>query len=150
MLTRVRIEELFPNGAGQVEDASDPDDTYNCIAWSVNDKARWWWPFDVASPYIYWPPDVPREETIEAFVKLYEWLLFTKCDRADREEGYDKIALYAANDVPTHAARWWQEDRGWTSKLGEEQDVVHHSLASLEGSVYGTVVHIMRRQRGRP
>jgi hypothetical protein len=149
VLTRDRIEELFPNGAGQVEDASDPDDTYNCIAWSVNDKSRWWWPFDVSSPYIYWPRDVPREETVEAFVKLYEWLLFTECDRADREEGYDKIALYAANDVPTHAARCWREDRGWTSKLGEEQDVVHHSLASLEGSVYGTVVHIMRRKRGR-
>jgi hypothetical protein len=149
VLTRDRIEELFPNGAGQVEDASDPDDTYNCIAWSVNDKARWWWPFDVASPYIYWPADVPREETVEAFVKLYEWPLFTKCDRADREEGYDKDCALGGLRCADARCRWWQEDRGWTSKLGEEQDVVHHSLALLEGGVYGTVAHIMRRKRGR-
>jgi hypothetical protein len=35
---------------------------------------------------------------------MYEILLFVKCDSADREEGYDKIAIYANEDLPTHAA----------------------------------------------
>ena len=45
------------------------------------------------------------------------------------EDGYDKIALYSLrNGTITHAARWWLEDKGWSSKLGESNDILHHSL----------------------
>lgn len=78
---------------------------------------------------------------------MYEILLFVKCDSSDREKGYDKIALYANQDLPTHAARLWQEDVAWSSKLGDENDIAHHDLESIEGQEYGKVVQIMKRRR---
>ena len=37
---------------------------YNCIAWAVGITDAWWWPV----PGRLWPPNVPREETLAAFV----------------------------------------------------------------------------------
>ena len=145
MLSKEEIEALFPGLAGGFEITSNSDDSYNCIAWSVNDTRRSWWPWP--SRFVYWPPGAPREETVQAFLKMYEMLLFEPCASADREEGYDKIALYALNNVPTHAARLWKEDSHWSSKLGDENDIAHHSLESIEGLEYGRVVQIMRRRR---
>jgi hypothetical protein len=102
MLTREEIEALFLRAWGNFEITSDADESYNCIAWSLNDKRRPWWPWP--SSWVYWPPGAPREETVHAFTRMYEILLFVKCDSADREEGYDKIAIYANEDLPTHAA----------------------------------------------
>jgi hypothetical protein len=68
--------------------------------------------------------------------------------RAKFEKGYDKIAIYTDGvGTPTHAARWWHEDSGWTSKLGEENDILHHSLEAIEGMPYGYVSQIMKRKR---
>ena len=33
----------------------------------------------------------------------------------------------------------------WTSKLGKEEDLTHHTLKSLEGNLYGTVLKFMKR-----
>jgi hypothetical protein len=150
MLTKEEIDRLFPKESGQIEIASDADDGYNCISWSLNDKSRPWWPFSPPSPFIYWPPDVPREETIEAFTRMYERLLFTKCSEESREEGYDKVALYALDESSTHAARLWIEDLTWSSKLGDENDIIHHTLSALEGNEYGEVVQIFKRLRRVP
>jgi hypothetical protein len=91
---------------------------------------------------------VPKEVTLAAFVALFEYLYFEGCDSPVFEDGYDKVALYAdANGTPTHAARWWKDDGGWSSKLGEENDIRHHSLESLENRDYGSVVRIFRRRR---
>jgi len=132
----------------QFEITSESDEIYNCIAWAVNDTNQWWWPFPHRCPGVYWPPGVPKEVTIPAFIQAFEEVLFARCENREFEPGYDKIALYAdANRRPTHAARWWLEDGGWSSKLGEENDILHHTLGSLEGTDYGQVVQILRRQR---
>jgi hypothetical protein len=99
-----------------------------CVSWSINDTKQWWWPTPPGQsrwPGKYWP---------------YAQLGFEACDRRDYEEGHDKIAIYVdhAGNV-AHAARWWLEDGGWSSKLGEENDILHHSLGSLEGACYGVV-----------
>ena len=147
-MNRDDIAGLFPRLRDEFEITSPADEAYNCIAWALNDTLRYWWPTEFKYPGLYWPPGIPTEVTIPAFVKLFENLLFTKCDSSAYESGYDKVALYAdESGSPTHAARWWLEDGGWSSKLGEENDIRHHTLESLEGSDYGTVRHIFRRPR---
>jgi hypothetical protein len=152
-MTEDEIVALIPALRGAVEIKSPADENYNCIAWSLNDLHQWWWPTPTGTgrwPGKYWPTGILNEETLAAFIALYERLGFKKCSSGDFEEGYDKIAIYTDHlGTPTHAARWWQEDLGWSSKLGEENDILHHSLESLEGTAYGHVSQIMKRKRGR-
>jgi hypothetical protein len=149
-MTVDEIIALIPALKDTIEIKSPTDENYNCFAWSLNDSRQWWWPTPVGArwPGKYWPPEIPNEETLIAFIALYERLLFAKCDNKDFEPGYDKIAIYTDGlGTPTHVARWWQEDSGWSSKLGEENDILHYSLEAVEGSVYGTVAQIMKRKR---
>jgi hypothetical protein len=79
---------------------------------------------------------------------MYEYLFFVLCDDRGREHGYDKVALYVGPDgKPTHAARFWLDDPGWSSKLGEGNDIVHHALEAIEGQEYGTVRYVFKRKR---
>jgi hypothetical protein len=105
---------------------------YNCIAWAVGLATAWWWP----APGRYWPPDVPHEETIEAFVAALATQRFLPCPTAAMEAGLEKIALYALEGVPTHAARQLL-DGWWTSKLGPSFDIEHADPEVVAGGVYG-------------
>jgi hypothetical protein len=138
------LEEVFPNLAGSGYQVTSPRDRdYNCIAWAAGETHRWWWPGqDVTKEY--WPPDVPRERTRDAFVAAFTTLGYTICEGDDLEVSYDKIALFAdVEGRPTHAAR--QLPSGlWSSKLGKAEDI-EHSLHDLEGTLYGSVVLIMKR-----
>ncbi len=63
---------------------------------------------------------------------------------AIKEKGFIKIALFAKDNIPTHAAR--QLPNGlWTSKLGILEDV-RHSLSAISGGIYGSVVVVMKRK----
>src|ERR1043165_9521665 len=119
---------------------------YNCIAWAVGDSEQWWWP----SPDSYWPPGLARENTLTAFIRMFENLGYESCESRELEPGYEKVAIYVgANDTPTHAAR--QLSSGfWTSKLGKLDDIEHKTLEGLEGQSYGSVAHIMRRRLPSP
>ncbi|HMR19802.1 MAG TPA: hypothetical protein PKA53_10935, partial [Sphingobacterium sp.] len=80
---------------------------------------RWWWPKGA-----YWPTDAPKEETIAAFVAAFQILGYQDCTDPNFEHGYEKIALYAKDGKPTHAAR--QLSNGmWSSKLGKYKDISH-------------------------
>jgi hypothetical protein len=152
-MTVAELQAIFPSLAAGFKITSPTDEEYNCIAWTINDTRQWWWPTppgQVRWPGKYWPPGVPHEETLEAFTELYNVLGFEICDGQRFEDGYDKVAIYVDGaGTVTHAARWWIEDKGWSSKLGEENDILHHSLGSIEGTSYGTVVQIMKRIRRR-
>jgi hypothetical protein len=63
----------------------------------------------------------------------------------DLENGYEKVAIYTLNGVPTHAARQLPNGN-WTSKLGSEIDIEHNSLDCLNGTVYGKAEIIMKRR----
>lgn len=136
-------ESDFPNlqEAGYLV-TSEVTPQYNCIAWAAGDDGRWWWPDPMEQAY--WPPDIPREETLDAFIQTYAKLGSQPCENEELEPAYEKIALFASsNGVPTHAAR--QLPNGsWTSKLGRQEDI-EHSLEGVEGPAYGTVVRFMRR-----
>lgn len=92
----------------------------------------------------FWPLAAPREETIKAFVAAFATRGFTRCENGEVEAGYHKIAIYAKNSRPTHAARQLPDGR-WTSKLGSSEDIEHHTLGAVEGDVYGSVAVFVRR-----
>ena len=95
----------FPNSKIDPFLITSPQTThYNCIAWAYGDNTKWYWP-DSSGLY-FWPADIPREEKIQSFVKLFESIGYEVCDNNDLEKGYLKIALYADSiGNPTHAAR---------------------------------------------
>ena len=116
---------------------------YNCIAWSAHDDTAWWWP-DPFSLY-YWPETVPRLETLAAFIAAYGTRGYEPCDNESLEAGFEKVAIYVdANGTPTHTARQLSSGR-WTSKLGRQEDIEHHTLAGLTGTTYGHVAQFLRR-----
>jgi hypothetical protein len=121
---------------------------YNCIAWAATNDSRWWWP-DAWNIY-YWPPDVPRQMTIDAFMQAYATMDYVECADGALESGFEKVALYAKpmpwGEDPTHAARQLPDGR-WTSKLGPCEDVTHATLADVDGPTYGTSVRFLRRPR---
>lgn len=122
---------------------SPPTSHYNCIAWAYGDNTKWFWP-DSQKIY-FWPNDIPRVETIEAFIKLFENIGYSVCENGEIEREYHKIAIYQKNNIPTHAAR--QLENGlWTSKLGEHFDVTH-SISSMSDGFYGNVGVFMKRKK---
>ncbi|MBI4833756.1 MAG: hypothetical protein HY811_02895 [Planctomycetes bacterium] len=106
---------------------------YNCIAWAAEENTRWWEP-DPMDLY-YWPDNIPRELTLEAFREAYKTLGYERCYDANLEERFQKIAIYIKNKRPTHAAR--QLNNGnWTSKLGPSFDIEHEFIKNWSGVIY--------------
>lgn len=133
----------FPNLTEANSRPTSPyDEGYNCIAWAAESTDYWWWPDAMGQQY--WPPDVPREETIEAFVQAYGLQGYSQRSDATLEPGKQKVAIYAdGNGKPTHAARQLP-DGWWASKLGQQIDI-EHEFAALDGPAYGTVAVILAR-----
>ena len=125
---------------------SPPDPTYNCIAHAVGVTNQWWWP-DPAG-FDYWPPGVVRDATLAAFVQAFATLGYLPCADGFLEPAWEKVAIYATDNGPTHAAR--QLDNGrWTSKLGPDDDI-EHALEGLCGVLYGSVVQFLCRPWVQP
>lgn len=144
-MSKETIEDLFPNLRRDSYLIASPETiNYNCIAWAAGNSEKWWWP-DLQNQY-FWPLKIPREETLEAFVKVYEILGYTICQDSEYENGFEKIAIYVDSiGRPTHAARQLSSVR-WTSKLGRLEDI-EHTLDALTGSKYGYVGVIMKRSK---
>lgn len=134
--------KLFPNLAKEgysIKSPNTPD--YNCIAWAVGDDKKWWWP-DVQRQY-FWPLHLERKETLDSFIKCFNFLGYKKCKSRQYQVGYRKIAIYANDSgMPMHAARQLPSGK-WTSKLGPGHDI-EHSLEGLENKVYGKVSQIFK------
>src|SRR5262249_46956900 len=85
---------------------------YNCIAWAAGKNDAWWWPDKMHVHY--WPDEVERVVSMTAFQALFEFLGYARCDDGIFEIGFEKVALYAMDGKPKHAAR--QTSTGqWTS-----------------------------------
>ena len=138
-----RVRDLLPRlTADNYRETSPAAWEYNCIAWAAGVTDAWWWPV----PGRYWPPDIPREESIAAFVATFVGLGYTPGASPELESGTEKVALYATGDTPTHAARQLASGL-WTSKLGPAIDIEHTTLDAVAGGVYGEVVAILGRKR---
>jgi hypothetical protein len=135
-------EKVFPDLARTgYQITSPPDSSYNCIAYAARLTNQWWWPDP--DGFDYWPAGVVRERTLAAFIQAFETVGYSPCPDDTLEPGWVKVAIYASDEGPTHAAR--QLDNGlWTSKLGPDDDI-EHSLEGLCGPSYGSVVQFLRR-----
>lgn len=133
----------FPNTATDpFLKTSEFDVKYNCIAWAAEDSTRWYEP-DSSGIY-YWPKSVPREYSIDAYIKLYEHLGYTQCNDGNYESGFIKIAIFSSDYIEaSHAARQLNP-KEWTSKLGSSIDV-SHSLSSIQNGAYGNVVQYLKK-----
>jgi len=115
---------------------------YNCIAWAAGDNTRPWWP---NSQMAHWPKDVPSKVTVYAFLCLFRSLDYENCQNGSLEKGFEKVAIYALNNVVKHAAIQLSNGH-WSSKIGIDNiDVEHVTLEALEGPQYGKVVRFLRR-----
>lgn len=98
----------------------------------------------------YWPQNVDRVNTIETFLRAFGTLGYTLCFDGVLESGVEKIAIYGkgtpGSEAPTHAARQLEQG-GWTSKLGDFEDINHATVADVEGPVYGQVICYLARRR---
>jgi hypothetical protein len=124
------------------------DKKYNCIAWAAGDTARFWWPTNPPVPRYYWPPSVPREETVAAFVLAFGTVGYEPCADGALEPGFEKIVIYAIGQKPKHAARVVSAVR-WSSKMGSDRDI-EHAPGALNGQLYGCPVQYMKRPKKAP
>jgi len=138
-----QLESLFPNLKNSYYKITSPQTPeYNCIAWAAEDEQAWWWP-DPDNIY-YWPEEVERKETLEAFKKAFQTLGYQECDSIISEKGYEKIAIFADNQkFPTHASRQLRTGY-WTSKLGNLEDI-EHETEGVSGEEYGRIAVVMKR-----
>lgn len=135
-----QIKKAFPGLAdGDFKLSSPRCSLHNCIAFAAGKKSQKWWPIGG-----YWPPGIPRAETVDAFEKAFATLGYERCADSKPEKGYDKVALYTDPfGKPKHMARQLQ-DR-WHSKLGDGWDIIH-KLEAVEGKLYGTATVFLRRK----
>jgi hypothetical protein len=131
------------------------DDSYQCIAWAACRTDRVWWPWD--HPSCYWPPGYHKYPVLspvpkEAFVEVFEQQFgYRKCGSQEFEFGYQKVAIFANDLGATHMARQHLLGRGWLSKAGQMEDIIHRELTDLQGSMaataeeYGKVAQVMKR-----
>ena len=142
-------EILLPNlNLAEYQVTSPESDRYNCIAWAAGNSDNWWWPDPDPDSDSYWPAIAPRAETIAGFQAMFQQLGYRECATDELEPGFEKVAIFAKDDFPTHAARQLPNGN-WTSKLGAWQDIEHQSLNALAGnaSIYGNVALLLRRPR---
>ena len=143
MNEKALIKKSFPNlkGATSFKVTSPATPQYNCIAWAAGVDTQWWWPIDGK----FWPPNVIRVVTVQAFVAAFGTIGYEICETGALEDGFEKIVLYVdSKGEPTHAARQLPGGQ-WTSKLGESWDIAHKLPLGLEGHLYGTVSIFLKR-----
>jgi hypothetical protein len=124
---------------------SQADRNYNCVAWAAQrDQVNWWQPG--GAPYYYWPiARAPRSQAIGVYVEAFEHLGFRSCRSRHAPTGWQRVAIYTdGRGKFLHVAAQLHGDV-WTSKLGQAEDIEHHTLEALEGGKYGHVTHVMRR-----
>lgn len=134
----------WPNLSGNRFELKSPfDNSYNCVAFSVDDVNTWWDPVEDG----YWPEGVPRELTVGSVASALGTRGYVQCGLdSTLEGGFEKVAIYARSAMdPTHTAKQLPDGR-WKSKLGVEEDIEHIELNDLESKDnYGHVWLILKR-----
>jgi hypothetical protein len=125
---------------------------YNCVALAVGGDSLWWEPATqnsrpIRRPGQFWPDNIPPDDTLDNYVRLFELRGYERCVRARVELLYEKIALYGDSTANNFNHVAYQLYFGWISKLGDWQDIQHKTLKALENDAgYGHPVVIMRRR----
>jgi hypothetical protein len=137
------LEQILPELVRDGYAVTSPrSDSYNCYAWAAGDDTRVWFP-DRHHQH-YWPIRL-RNRRIETYAQAFATIGYTSCGMdCSLEVGYEKVAVYAVGFLVEHMARQLP-DGTWTSKCGEDQDIVQNTLSSLEGDEYSFVRMILKR-----
>jgi hypothetical protein len=102
---------------------------YNCFAFAIGDKSRFWWPDD---PRSYWPQDKAPATVDEISRVLREYFGYGDCLTGEFEDGVEKIAIFSKNGVATHVALQPSSRNGiWKSKMGSNINM-QHDLRAVE------------------
>lgn len=149
----------FPNLQGTDWCVRSPaDDDYQCIAWAAIYTDRHMWPhadytwFSGAPLY----PGDATEANAGLFAQGFARIGYKPIGKNNRRwvPGFQKLAIYATDVGVSHMARQRLLGRGWLSKVGTAEDIIHRRLEDIEGGVsiiaaatgsYGRVVEILRR-----
>lgn len=158
IVIRSHFSSIFPNLTNTRWLIKSPkNDEYQCIAWAACYTNIRWWPDK--PPYYYWPIDLDDHKVpdhLDNFVKAFTALGYRPCDKRRFEFGYQKVAIYATSDKRVkHMARQQFFGRGWLSKCGGLEDILHADLKCIEGDPspviaaiigsYGAVEFILSR-----
>ena len=138
-LNPIKFPNAEDNGCQKLSDATPK---YNCIAFANGDTENWWEPHADGK----WPDDIPYEWTLISLTLLFQRDGYVVCQDSELEPELEKVAIYALNGIPTHAALQLFNGK-WASKLGKDKDIVHDALDALNGPYYGEAVLFMRRPR---
>lgn len=114
---------------------------YNCIAFAMG-MTNCWVDFFKA-PGHWWPSGVSEDGSPESLIQAFQAVGFTVTENKSFEKDVDKVILYSANGLWTHATRIEpnEQERG---KFGALWDAVHgHNM--FQGSVYGEPYAYMKR-----
>ena len=145
--SRPEIEADFPSLRDtSYQMTSERDPGYNCLAWSLGDTKFFWQPLPPTRGY-YWPPGIPREDTVDAWAKVFELHGYERTTSDALEAGFEKVAIYEASDGLAGHAALQLASGAWTSKLGVGHDIEHPNPQCLEGDLYGRIVRILKRRR---
>jgi hypothetical protein len=153
------FHNIFPGLVASKWSIKSPwDDDYQCIAWAACYTNVKWWPGHgiPGTPQPYWPPEANFNDTVDAFIQAFSTKGYKPCVNRDFEFGYQKVAIYATIDRKAlHMARQHFLGRGWLSKCGALEDILHSDLESIEGDLspmavalgrtYGRVDTILKR-----
>ena len=150
---RATMLREFPNLANSKWSIISPwNDDYQCISWAACYTDRRMWPHQD----YWWFPGLPlvaiaEEAPVGYFVQGFRLFGYEPCESRAFEFGYQKVAIYANDSGATHMARQHFWGRGWLSKPGRLEDILHYELEDIEGDMsprameYGKVAQILKR-----
>lgn len=121
---------------------------YTCISWALSNTRQVIWPDE--DEQLGWPAAeiAPREETLEAFQRLFMACGFEVCQDGQFQAGIEKLAIHAKNGLVTHASRQLPTGE-WTSKVGSGADGTHEYDHFVP--LYGRIeLYMMRVNNGEP
>jgi hypothetical protein len=134
------LEEQCPNlRAAQYEVKSCSTAAYNCLAWAVGDCTHNWSHKKLGG--YYWPPDLPRDDSVETIMELFRRRGFRECKDVGPEAGVEKIAIYGDRLGCLHVAR--QTGGPWMSKMGDLADIEHTDVEAAESGMTGGFITVM-------
>lgn len=114
---------------------SDCTTSYNCIAWAMGENDAWWWPSEDS----FWPND-DKGPTLGTFERMLAARGFARCPDGALVAGMEKVVIYTVGEgrslKVTHAARQLDDGR-WASKIGNCEDIEHHTVKAVRGPLYG-------------
>jgi hypothetical protein len=149
-IRRLRPErELLLRSGASYKVTSNATVLYNCIAYAAGDESRWWEPYRRDDRPTYWPKNAIQGYSLEALVSAFVAIGYEACENGDLEPGFEKVALYVADDDTYGHAAKQKDDGSWVSKLGDWEDIRHGTVDVFRHANYGTVAKYMKRRHRR-